>query len=191
MSLPITRFYIFPLLSLEAVTRGAEWSGRLCCPSAVTPRCQNSCATSSSKREASRGCRQSDEQHLYSCFERQDVGDECCGSARTSECLQACRDIFQSQKTASREQRLQVEQACNDNNTNFKVLSCVREFTDLTPITNSKQCEFQRSVRSQQRVLKKISFSNRSSLLRLLAITGLPDDVQEHSSGGRDDTGDN
>lgn len=54
--------------------------------------------------------------------------------------FQACRDIFQSQKTATKEQRQFVEHACNDNNTNMKVLSCVREIMDVTPVENSKQC---------------------------------------------------
>lgn len=125
-----------------AVSRGSEWSGRPCCPLAVTQRCQNTCATSSHRQDLSRGCRQSDEQSLYSCFERQETGDECCGSARTSDCLQACREIFQSQQTATKEQREHVAKVCNDNNTNMKVWNCVRQYTDLTPINNSKQCRW-------------------------------------------------
>lgn len=39
-------------------------------------------------RETLSSCRRSDEQTLFDCFERQDTGDNCCGSARTSECLQ-------------------------------------------------------------------------------------------------------
>lgn len=55
--------------------------------------------------------------------------------------LKACRDIFQSENTATKEQRQTVERACNDNNTNLKVLNCVREIMDVTPIENSKQCK--------------------------------------------------
>lgn len=55
--------------------------------------------------------------------------------------MQACREIFQNQMTASKDQRILVEQVCNDNNTNLKVLNCVKHFNDLTPINNSKQCK--------------------------------------------------
>lgn len=54
---------------------------------------------------------------------------------------QACREIFQNQQTATKGQRDHVEKVCNDNNTNMKVLNCVKQFTDLTPINNSKQCK--------------------------------------------------
>lgn len=74
--------------SLTAIARGSEWSGRLCCTLAITPKCQNTCATSSSARETWNGCRRSDEQSLFECFVRQEKGDDCCGNARTSECLQ-------------------------------------------------------------------------------------------------------
>lgn len=55
--------------------------------------------------------------------------------------FKACRDIFQSEKTATKEQRQLVEHACNDNNTNLKVLNCVREIMDVTPIENPRQCK--------------------------------------------------
>ncbi|KAG4072634.1 hypothetical protein HA402_004723 [Bradysia odoriphaga] len=125
--------------TLTAVQRGAQWSGRICCPLATHPKCQNACATSASREELITGCRQSDEQNLFSCFDRQDVGDECCGNARTSKCLQACRDIFRSRLSPVKEQRNLVESVCNDNNTNSKVLQCVQNFFDLTPLNNSKQ----------------------------------------------------
>lgn len=53
----------------------------------------------------------------------------------------ACREIFQSEKTATKEQRQTVERACNDSNTNLKVLNCVREIMDETPIEDPKQCK--------------------------------------------------
>jgi len=77
--------YFFLLL---AVSRGSQWSGRPCCPLALSSRCQNSCATASSRGELQHGCRQSDEQNLFSCLDRQEAGEECCGNARSSECLQ-------------------------------------------------------------------------------------------------------
>lgn len=81
-------------LFIIAVAKGSQWSGRLCCSLALSPRCQNACATSASKEELLVGCRQSDEQNLFSCFDRQDDGDECCGNARSSECLQ----VYKSQE---------------------------------------------------------------------------------------------
>lgn len=53
----------------------------------------------------------------------------------------ACREIFQSENTATKEQRQLIEHACNNNNTNPKVMNCVREIMDVTPIENSKQCK--------------------------------------------------
>lgn len=70
------------------MARGSQWSGRRCCALGVSPRCSNACATSSSTGELINACRQSDEQHMFACFERQEAGDRCCGNARTSECLQ-------------------------------------------------------------------------------------------------------
>lgn len=55
--------------------------------------------------------------------------------------IQACRNIFQSPTTATKEQRHSIEHVCNDNNTNSKVLNCVKQVIDLTPIDNSRQCK--------------------------------------------------
>lgn len=106
------------------------------------------------------GCRRSDEQTLFQCFERQEKGDNCCGNARTSECLQvrqvrfesiavhltfsikACREVFQSDGAATKEQRLHLEHSCYDNNTNSKVLNCLQEVLEVTPIENPKRCEY-------------------------------------------------
>lgn len=71
-----------------AVHRGVEWPGRYCCSNALTNKCQNVCATSITVHETLSGCRRSDEQSLFQCFERQEKGDNCCGNARTSDCLQ-------------------------------------------------------------------------------------------------------
>lgn len=55
--------------------------------------------------------------------------------------LQACRDIFQNKSLVTKKQLNLIEHVCNDNSTNSKVLNCVRQLTNLTPIENSKQCE--------------------------------------------------
>lgn len=79
-----------------AVYRGAEWSGRTCCQHAITVNCQNTCAISMSSQDTLTSCRRSDEQTLFDCFERQQQGDNCCGSARTSECLQVSNRVVSS-----------------------------------------------------------------------------------------------
>lgn len=53
---------------------------------------------------------------------------------------QACRDIFRSRSTPFKQLRSIVENVCNDNNTNTKVLQCVQNFTDSTPFSDSKKC---------------------------------------------------
>lgn len=51
------------------------------------------------------GCRRSDEQTLFECFERQENGDNCCGNARTSECLQV-RERIQIQNSIYKDLKL-------------------------------------------------------------------------------------
>lgn len=54
-----------------------------------------------SSQETLSSCRRSDEQTLFDCFERQENGDNCCGSARTSECLQVRIIFIQAKKKYS------------------------------------------------------------------------------------------
>lgn len=130
--------------TLQAVQRGSQWSGRRCCSLGMSPRCRNACATSSSTEELIYACRQSDEQHMFSCFERQEAGDRCCGNSRTSECLQACREIFEPHSPQKKANRRLLNQTCGEKN--LDVLKCVKNFTDMTPITDSQIylpcCEF-------------------------------------------------
>ncbi|XP_030385875.1 reversion-inducing cysteine-rich protein with Kazal motifs [Scaptodrosophila lebanonensis] len=132
--------------TLEAVARGSDWSGRRCCQFGVLQHCRNACATSSSSTELSNGiCRRSDEQQLYDCLERQDAADRCCGQARTSECLQACRAVFETpneneSENGSRphpDDRLQLDRACGERNAD--VLQCINNHTDMTPLANAHQ----------------------------------------------------
>ncbi|XP_055383709.1 reversion-inducing cysteine-rich protein with Kazal motifs, partial [Condylostylus longicornis] len=124
--------------TLHAVSRGSQWYGRKCCTLAQTIKCQNTCATSSNVDDLTPACRRSDEQYMFTCFERQEMGDKCCGNARTSDCLQACRKIFEHQTlTPSKENRKYMEKVCGENNP--RVLRCVKNFTTLTPIKNSKK----------------------------------------------------
>lgn len=112
----------------------------MCCPLANTIKCQNVCATSSNPKETLNGCRRSDEQSLFECFDRYELGDDCCGNARSSECLHACQAIFQSQRPVTNDQRKLLDQVCSDNHSNSKVLQCIKQVIDLTPVKNIKQC---------------------------------------------------
>lgn len=89
-SIFIETFFIRFYSPILAITRGAQWSGRICCSHAVGIECGNVCAISMSVQETKAGCRRSDEQKLFECFERQENGDNCCGNARSSECLNVC-----------------------------------------------------------------------------------------------------
>lgn len=68
------------------------------------------------------------------------IGEECCRNAKTAECHQACRAIFRSQLTPSREARSAVTESCSDQSP--KVLQCVKNFTRVTPTTNPHKCKY-------------------------------------------------
>lgn len=124
---------------ISAVSRGAQWSGRQCCTLALSARCQNTCATAASRNDLSNGCRQSDEQTFFSCVERQEIGDDCCGNARTSECLQNCKDIFKNKLTPSKKQRNSALEACEQSDP--RIIQCIKNHTDLTVNSNLKKCK--------------------------------------------------
>ncbi|KFB46496.1 AGAP010646-PA-like protein [Anopheles sinensis] len=123
--------------TLAAIQRGAAWPGRVCCPLAMSVRCQNVCATGSSRDELVAGCRASDEQSLFGCLKRQEDGHRCCSSARTSECVHACSEVFQRYRTPSKAQREEVLAACRTNNSN--VMQCIKGFIDVTFTPNLKR----------------------------------------------------
>lgn len=126
--------------TFDAITRGADWSGRRCCQFGVLPHCRNVCATST--RSPVQNCRRSDEQTLYDCLERQEAADQCCGQARTSECLEACRAVFEPAN--DNHDHVDINGACGDRNAD--VIQCVNNHTDMTPLANAEQyipcCEY-------------------------------------------------
>ncbi|KAH8234892.1 hypothetical protein KR032_005108 [Drosophila birchii] len=126
--------------TLDAVSRGADWSGRRCCQFGVLPHCRNACA--SSNRSPVHTCRRSDEQTLYDCLERQEAADQCCGQARTSECLEACRAVFEPSN--DNQDHVDINGACGERN--LDVVQCIHNHTDMTPLTNAEQyipcCEY-------------------------------------------------
>ncbi|EDV97140.1 reversion-inducing cysteine-rich protein with Kazal motifs [Drosophila grimshawi] len=119
--------------TLDAVDRGKSWSGRRCCQLAVLPKCKNACATAAASQEVTDICRRSDEQVLYDCFEHQEAADSCCGKARTSECLQACREVFEppNETGTSNGDGSLVDETCGERNAD--VLQCIHNHTDMTP----------------------------------------------------------
>lgn len=125
--------------TMAAVQRGASWPGRICCPLAMSVRCQHVCATGSSQDDLRTGCRASDEQQLYGCLKRQEDGHRCCSSARTAECLDACGQVFQRYQTPSKALRERVLTGCRTNNSN--VMQCIKGFIDVTFNRNLKRCK--------------------------------------------------
>ncbi|KAH8405276.1 hypothetical protein KR222_001076, partial [Zaprionus bogoriensis] len=132
--------------TLDAVNRGKSWSGRRCCQAAVLPKCRNACATAADIREVGDVCRRSDEQVLYDCLEHQEAADSCCGKARTSECLQACREVFEppNETGNSNSEGNSLDVACGERNAD--VLQCIHNHTDMTtPLDAEKYlpcCEY-------------------------------------------------
>ncbi|KAL7734988.1 hypothetical protein ACLKA6_011252 [Drosophila palustris] len=119
--------------TFDAVNRGKSWSGRRCCQLAVLPKCKNACATASAGHEVDDVCRRSDEQVLYDCFEHQNAADSCCGQARTSECLQACREVFEPPNETGKgsDGGNLVDVVCGERNAD--VVQCIHNHTDMTP----------------------------------------------------------
>lgn len=85
------------------------------------------------------GCRQSDEQSLFTCLDRQEAGDSCCSQSKTAECMQSCKDIFRTRFTPTKEQRYKVIKACE--NDDHKVLQCLKNLIDDTQASNLKICK--------------------------------------------------
>ncbi|KAH8299658.1 hypothetical protein KR044_004307, partial [Drosophila immigrans] len=122
-------------ITLEAVNRGKSWSGRRCCQRAVLPQCKNACATAAASHEVSDVCRRSDEQVLYDCLEHHSAADSCCGKARTSECLQACREVFEppneTAASSSSGGGNLLDVVCGERNAD--VVQCIHNHTDMSP----------------------------------------------------------
>uniref|UniRef100_T1GQ23 Reversion-inducing cysteine-rich with Kazal motifs N-terminal domain-containing protein n=1 Tax=Megaselia scalaris TaxID=36166 RepID=T1GQ23_MEGSC len=110
--------------TLQAIERGSQWSGRRCCSLALSPKCQNSCATSSSKDELTTSV--------------QENGDICCSSSRTSECFQACRKVFEKNSTHFKKNQQYLKDTCNEES-NPEVFDCIEGQRRQTPLSNYHQ----------------------------------------------------
>ncbi|GAB6027939.1 hypothetical protein CHUAL_002148 [Chamberlinius hualienensis] len=114
----------------------SHWSGRPCCHLPSSTNCQFTCLMSHNRSSLLNGCRQSDEISFYNCLDHQEVGEKCCSSAKTSDCKEACRDVFMSNSHAINylPQR-NVETLCSQNSPS--VVNCVLNFTGTTPSTQA------------------------------------------------------
>nr|CAD7570965.1 unnamed protein product [Timema californicum] len=90
-------------------------------------KCQLACVTAASREDLASNCRQSDELSFFTCLDRQEFGAECCANAHTPQCHQACRAIFRSQLTPTREIKTAVNERCHDDSP--RVLQCVKNIT--------------------------------------------------------------
>lgn len=125
--------------TLDAISQGSHWSGRSCCAMALSTRCQNGCAISSSPEDLRTFCRESDELTLFSCIDQQERNDECCANAKTQPCMQTCQEILQRKNSTYIEQQDDLFKNCKQINTD--VIDCVQQNVDTTPHTNSEQCK--------------------------------------------------
>lgn len=130
-------YFIISWSRKTAINYGRHWSGRPCCHLGYLPRCQTACATGSSRADVQRGCRQSDEQSLFSCLDKQEIGEECCRNARTSDCLQACRFIFRSKATPTLDVINAALKLCNESSP--IVTECIRNETNVMPANNLRE----------------------------------------------------
>lgn len=53
--------------------------------------------------------------------------------------FQACREIFEPHTSHKRNNRKRLHEMCGDKNAD--VLQCVKNVTDMTPVTNSHKCK--------------------------------------------------
>lgn len=147
--------------TLSAISQGAHWTGRLCCKNAISPKCQNGCAISTSKTDLINTgmCRISDEFNLISCIDDLESNQKCCSASKTSECLQVgfekllmsgwilihsfcfqtCQKIL-GKKSLFPELKGELHKSCEAQNQD--VLKCVQKSVDEVGKPNLSQCKF-------------------------------------------------
>lgn len=132
------------LLSFVAISKASHWSGRPCCGLGSNDRCQGACVVASSRKDLQRGCRQSDEHNLFNCLDLQEQGERCCSQSKSADCMQSCNAIFRSNNYPTQDQRDRLQELCGSSNP--RVLSCVKDFHNETPLSNVRKCEFHHFV---------------------------------------------
>ncbi|BFY97048.1 hypothetical protein BsWGS_00088 [Bradybaena similaris] len=79
--------------TLPAVKMMSAWPGKFCCDLARSKDCRKKCHSAESKDALLKFCRESSEQSLYGCIQRQDAGKQCCSKA-TASCGIVCHGIY-------------------------------------------------------------------------------------------------
>lgn len=54
-------------------------------------------------------------------------------------CHEACKDIFRTKLTPSKELRIKVTDKCEEHSP--KVMQCIRNYTKVTPVNNPLKCK--------------------------------------------------
>ncbi|KAK6628054.1 hypothetical protein RUM44_010536 [Polyplax serrata] len=121
--------------TLAEIRNGEEWSGRQCCLLPQSGKCQKACIRASSREDLVQSCRQSDEINFFTCLDKQEFGDKCCANARSIDCHRSCKLVFKTSLTPNREIRDGVMESCSASSP--KVLHCIKNFTKVTPATNT------------------------------------------------------
>ncbi|XP_046674176.1 reversion-inducing cysteine-rich protein with Kazal motifs-like [Homalodisca vitripennis] len=120
--------------TLDEISKGEGWSGRACCGLPQSERCQQACITASGRKDLAHSCRQSDELAFFTCLDKQQMGDECCATAKSDDCKVACRTIFRSELAPNRNAKTALLHACSEGSP--RTLSCVNNFTRSAPVPN-------------------------------------------------------
>ncbi|XP_039290122.1 reversion-inducing cysteine-rich protein with Kazal motifs isoform X1 [Nilaparvata lugens] len=121
--------------TLKELNRVEQWSGSVCCSLPHSEKCQQACVSAGSRHDLIPNCRQSDEISFFNCLDRQQVGEDCCGSARNAECQTACQTVFRSELTPNREARENLSVACSDSSP--RVMSCINNFIRVSTVSNA------------------------------------------------------
>lgn len=120
--------------TLFEIDRGQGFFGRPCCTLPQSQACVMVCLNATGRDELKSACRASDEIIFYSCLDRQEVGQRCCGPARRTECHTACREVFSTSTAPSAQMRAYLSNACAQDNP--FVTQCVQNYSLITPAEN-------------------------------------------------------
>ncbi|XP_054718060.1 reversion-inducing cysteine-rich protein with Kazal motifs-like [Uloborus diversus] len=134
--------------TLSEIDKGQGFFGRPCCTLPQSQACIMVCLQAKEREELMTVCRPSDEITFYTCLERQEVGQQCCGKAGKPECSSACKELFSSTTEPSVQLRTYVTNMCSHDNP--AVSKCVQNYTLITqaedPTRNLHCCDKSSSV---------------------------------------------
>lgn len=122
--------------------KNSQWPGRKCCLHAFTYQCQSACNAAYTKQDIIRHCNQTDEHNLFACLDKQEIGENCCGSARSSECLQKCKKLFIRRQAPKERDINRALRACKGRHP--KISECIKNLssTEVDDEINLRQCVY-------------------------------------------------